>query len=101
MIEIQFREMEKRFDEMEERFDKLEVKFDKFVERLENMYGKMVGNELHPDGVVKELEQLKVKVKDLEDYKAKQVYSYWIIGTICSFVGALLTLILFFLQTFK
>jgi hypothetical protein len=98
MIEIQFKEMEKRFDEMEERFDKLEASFDKFVERLELIYAKLAGNALNPEGLVKEMETLKEKVRVLEEYKSRSNWTVFLMFVIGGAVSTILTLILMYLQ---
>lgn len=98
MISIQFKEMEKRFDEMEERFDKLEVSFDKFVDKLELIYAKLAGNALNPDGIVKEMETLKEKVRILEEHKSKSNWTVYLMFLIGGGVCTILTLILMYLQ---
>lgn len=98
MIEVQFREMEKRFDEMEDRFDKLEVKFDRFVERLDSIYDKLAGNQLNPIGIVKEIEDLKTEVAQLKEFRSRIYWTISIMFVIGGIVGTMITLFLQYLQ---
>lgn len=45
------------------------TKIDYTIQRVEAIHGKIVGSELHPVGMIEDLEGVKKEVKELQDFK--------------------------------
>ncbi len=85
--------MEDKFNAMENKVDKIEQKVDNMDAKLEQIYERLIGSVLFPDGIIKELKILQEEVALLKKFKMKIIYTIGGIMAIGGFIGYICNII--------
>ena len=90
--------VQEQFIAMEERLDDIDQKVDKMASNLDKIYEKLVGNELSPEGLIMDLENVKHDIKVLKEFKSKIMWTISLIVGTGGVLGYLLGLLFSYLS---
>ena len=100
-IEVKVDGVEVKIDTVENKVNTIETKVDGMSDTITKVYEKLAGNDLSPNGLIKDFELLKKEVNSLKEFKNKLIWAGSVILSIGALIGYLISLVLNFISVKK